>query len=206
MHELARIYAENPAMPDYARAYFERLHGLLTQLDLEALTRIAEVMDTARRTGHRVYFIANGGSAAIASHWVNDLVAGGHIDGEPNFRALCLSDNGASVTALGNDAGYDEIFIRQLEVHLEAGDVVFAMSVSGNSENIVRAVKWARDNGATTIGLCGFDGGRLKDTAEIPLLAAATPDEYGTVEDCFSVLEHVLATFLTQQRGKGLHH
>lgn len=191
---------------DYNRAYFEHLHALLMGLDRDAIARIAGVMDEAVRAGRRLFFIANGGSAAIASHWVNDLVAGAFQESGENFKAFCLSDNVASVTAIGNDSGYDNVFLNQLKVHLEPGDVVYAMSVSGNSENIVRAVAWARTRGARTIALCGFDGGRLLQTAEFCLHIPASRDEYGPVEDAFSVLEHVLSGWLTMRRGKRLHH
>jgi D-sedoheptulose 7-phosphate isomerase len=93
-----------------------------------------------------------------------------------------------------------------LRTCLEAGDVVYAMSVSGNSENIIRAMDYAKEVGATRIGLCGFNGGRLKDHCDICLHIPTEPDEYGPVEDIFAIMDHIVTGHLTMKRGKRLHH
>lgn len=204
--QLAQMYEAAASPQDYARRYAQHLSSLLEQLDFDAVAEIIEIFTRASLEKKFIYFIANGGSAAVASHWVNDLVAGSYIEGRPNFRALCLADNVESVTALGNDAGYDNIFLNQLKVNMDPGDVVFAMSVSGNSENIIRAVDWANQHGATTIGICGFEGGRLKNRCDVTLHIQATPDEYGPVEDIFGILDHMVTGYLTMRRGKKLHH
>ena len=111
-----------------------------------------------------------------------------------------------SVTAIGNDSAFEDIFEMQLRGRVGAGDVVYAMSVSGNSENLVRALEHARGAGATTIGICGIDGGRMKGRCDIVLHIPTTPDEYGPVEDIFSVLDHMIATYLAMRRGRALHH
>lgn len=206
MHTLARLFAEAESPADYARRYAAHLDGLLRALDYAAVARIGDAIEAASRVGAVVYFAANGGSAATAAHWVNDLVAGAYQPGGAGFRAVCLADNLATVTALGNDAGYGNIFARQLEVMLRPGDALVAMSVSGNSENIVRAVDCARERGATTIGIAGMDGGRLAGRCDINLHIPSTADEYGPVEDCFAVIEHMVTGYLTMRRGKPLHH
>ena len=206
MYRLAQLFDEAASPEDYAKRYLARLAEVLQTLDTAAIARIIDVMDTATRNGKTLYFLANGGSAAVASHWVNDLVAGGYQEGVPPFKAFCLCDNVESVTAIANDSGFDNIFSYQLRTCLQPGDVVYAMSVSGNSENVIRAVDYAKEVGATTIGICGFGGGRLKDRCDITVHAGTTPDEYGPVEDMFAILDHVVTGYLTMQRGKKLHH
>ena len=206
MHTLARIFDQTSSPAEYARAYAGRLAACIDTIDQDMFTRIAETLDQVSEAGRTLYFIANGGSAATASHWVNDLVAGGYQEGASCFKAFCLTDNVASVTAIGNDSGYDNIFSYQLRTCLQAGDVVYAMSVSGNSENIIRGLDYAKQVGATTIGICGMDGGRMKARCDLVLHIPTTADEYGPVEDCFGVVEHMLATYLTMKRGKRLHH
>lgn len=206
MHTLAQFFSESQSMADYVRKYCTRLSELLAALDTAAVEQIMEHIDRASLDDRAVFFIANGGSAAVASHWVNDLVAGSYVEGQPPFRAYALADNIASVTALGNDAGFVHIFEHQLRVDMRPGDVVFAMSVSGNSENVIRAMQYARANGARTIGVCGFDGGRLKGLCDVTLHIPTTPDEYGPVEDIFGVVDHLITGYLTMKRGKRLHH
>ena len=206
MHQLAQLFQQADSTEAYLRRYTERLSELLGQLDLPVVAKIIEVFDRACKERKSIYLIANGGSAAVASHWVNDLVAGGYVEGQPSFKAFCLADNVESVTALGNDAGFDDIFALQLKTRMEPGDVVYAMSVSGNSENIIRAMELARAQGGTTIGICGFDGGRLKDACDIALVIETTKDEYGPVEDIFGILDHLVTGYLTMKRGKWLHH
>lgn len=206
MHKLAELFEKSDSMQRYARGYCARLAEVLDQVDVEAIARTADVLDTAAREARTIYLIANGGSAAVASHMVNDLVVGSFVEGQPPFRVFCLTDNAASVTALSNDAAFDEIFVHQLRVHLAAGDVVLAMSASGNSENILRGVAYARSVKAMTIGWCGFDGGRLAQACDIVVHVPATPDEYGPVEDAFGVLSHMISGYLSMKRGKTLHH
>ena len=206
MYRLAELFAASGSVAEYARGYAGRLDEVLRQLDFEAVARVVDRIDEAFRAGRRLYVIANGGSAGVAAHIVNDLVAGGYAEDAPPFRVLCLSDNVPSVTALANDAGYDDIFERQLRVHLEPEDVVLAMSVSGNSENVLRAVAFARSRGATAIGWCGFDGGRLLNACDLAVHVPATKDEYGPVEDAFAVLGHIVCGHITMRYGKRLHH
>ncbi len=206
MHKLAQIFDEATSIQDYTDKYLARLIELLQGLDRAVIEQIIEAVDGAFATGNTLYLMANGGSAAAASHLVNDLVAGGYVEGQAPMRAFCLSDNTETVTALANDAGYDNIFVNQLKVHLRPGDVVLAMSVSGNSENVIRAIDYANENGAVTIAYCGFEGGRLSKNSQIALHALTTKDEYGPVEDIFAIMVHLLGTYLSMRRGKKLHH
>lgn len=206
MNTLAQLYQNAASAQDYAQRYVEHLTRLLNAWDRDAIAAIIEAFEETSQAGRTIYFIANGGSAAAATHWVNDLVAGAYQPGQPGFRCVSLADNTATVTAIGNDAGFDNLFVRQLEVMMQPGDLVYAMSVSGNSENIIRAIDYAKAHGAKTIGIAGMSGGRLNGRCDINLHLAATADEYGPVEDGFAILEHVVSGYLTMRRGKWLHH
>lgn len=206
MYKMQEIYKASSGPADYARRYCAHMAEVLSKLDVEAVARAIEAMERTSANGRTMYFIANGGSAATASHFVNDFVAGSYVEGAPKLRAFCLTDNAASITALANDVGYEDIFAWQLKVNMVPGDLVYAMSVSGNSENIVRAVDYARANGATTVGISGFDGGRLAKAAEISVVIPSTKDEYGPVEDVFNVLDHIIIGYIAMHRGKWLHH
>ncbi|HOC70771.1 MAG TPA: SIS domain-containing protein [Candidatus Hydrogenedentes bacterium] len=206
MNKIAEIYAKADSFASYAQMYGARLSEVLESLDGKALTRAMETFEAARANRKAIYILGNGGSAALASHLVNDLVAGAYLEGRPAFRAFALSDNISTITALANDCGYENIFLHHLKVHLEPGDVVLAMSVSGNSPNILRALTYARSHGAATIGMCGFTGGKMAGLCDILIHAETTADEYGPVEDVFGILGHMLSGYLAMKQGKALNH
>ena len=206
MNYMAELFKGSADFPEYSIGYFRRMAEFFAQVELDAVRRAAEALDKARAEGAAIYFIANGGSAAIASHWVNDLLVGAQLGDNPGFRAYCPTDNSASVTAIGNDSCFENIFAAQLRVQLKPGDVVYAMSVSGNSENIIRGVQAAIDKGAITIGVAGMTGGRLLPLCDIGIPLPSTSDEYGPVEDMFSILEHLIAGWLTMKGGKMMYH
>lgn len=206
MNKLAELHGAAPSVQDYIQAYTNRLTELLEGLDRDAIAATIDAIEQCSQRGNTLFSMANGGSAATASHLVNDLVAGCYLDDKPKLCTMCLTDNAATVTALGNDAGFDHIFAHQLRVHLRPGDVVLAMSVSGNSENLIQAVDYANAHGATTIAYAGFDGGRLAKKCDIAVVIPTTKDEYGPVEDIFNILGHIVITHIAMSRGKYLHH
>ncbi len=206
MYKIAELFSRATSFQEYARLYNARLAEVLDGLDLDALARAADILDEARASGKALFIIGNGGSAAAAAHLVNDLIAGAYLEGAPAFRAFSLSDNVSTLTALANDSGYESVFVHQLKVQMRPGDVVLAMSVSGNSPNVLRAVEYARAQGGTTIGMCGFAGGKLKPLCDVALLVETTLDEYGPVEDAFAILGHILSGYLAMKQGKQLHH
>jgi D-sedoheptulose 7-phosphate isomerase len=206
LYKLAEMHAAAPTVQEYIQSYTNRLHELLNIIDKDAIAATIDAIEQCSQRGNTLFSMANGGSAASASHLVNDLVAGCYLDDRAKLRTLCLSDNVATVTALGNDAGFDHIFSHQLRVHMRPGDVVLAMSVSGNSENLIQAVDYANANGATTIAYAGFDGGRLAKKCQISVVIPTTKDEYGPVEDVFNILGHIVITYIAMSRGKYLHH
>jgi D-sedoheptulose 7-phosphate isomerase len=206
LYKLAEIHGAATSAQDYFQSYADHLTKLMNLLDKDAIAATIQAIEECSQRGNTLFSMANGGSAASASHLVNDLVAGCFLEDQPRLRTLCLTDNAATVTALGNDAGFDHIFSHQLRVHMRPGDVVLAMSVSGNSENLIQAIDYANENGATTIGYAGFDGGRLAERCKISVVIPSTKDEYGPVEDIFNILGHVVITYIAMSRGKYLHH
>lgn len=205
MHQLETIYRRAAGADQYASSYFARMGEVMGAIDPETVARAVEMIEQTAAAGRTIFLLANGGSAAVASHFVNDAVCGAWVDGASPIRAFALADNVESITALANDYGYDGIFTGQLRMLMREGDLVLALSVSGNSQNLVSAVEWANANGGRTMAWTGFDGGRLSKAAQFSLNMPTTADEYGPVEDMFSILEHVVMTWLAMKRGRKLH-
>lgn len=174
-------------------ATLSRTKKLLEELDVVALERfIKTIIETSNADGC-LYICGNGGSAATASHMVNDLTVG--CGAALGLRSVALSDATASITAISNDFGYDQIFSRQLEVMARPDDVVCVISCSGNSPNLVRAVEWAKTRGIKTFGLLGFDGGKLSTLLDDFLLVATDEKDYGSVESLHMVIDHILMDY-----------
>jgi D-sedoheptulose 7-phosphate isomerase len=188
------LFARHPDGQGYARGYLDYLTEVLAALDAAEISAFADTLMEARERGARIFFIGNGGSAATASHFVNDLTKTPTPD-RP-FRALSLTENVALLTALANDYGYEHVFRHQLETLMGSGDVVVAISASGNSPNIVSAIEYANAHGATTIGLTGFDGGRLRQIADVCVHAPTNHGEYGPAEDVHMILDHLVTSYL----------
>ncbi len=193
MNNIDRFFSQDAAT--FARAYIEYLTGVLRAIDPDAIARFAEILLDARERGATVYFVGNGGSAATASHFANDLAIGTNSYEKP-FRVVSLTDNQAIITAIGNDFGYDEIFLRQFQVLAKDGDVLVGISASGNSPNLVKVFDYARGRGIKTIAITAFDGGKLKTIADESVHVPTAPKEYGPAEDAHMVLDHLLGAYL----------
>ena len=150
---------------------------------------------SARESGSTIFFIGNGGSAATASHFANDLSFGTNQYKKP-FKVMSLADNLPVLTALGNDYGYDEIFIRQLKIYAKRGDVLVGISASGNSQNVIKAFEYASTYEITTISLTAFDGGILKETSDYNIHIPTDEKEYGPAEDLHMILDHLVGNYL----------
>jgi D-sedoheptulose 7-phosphate isomerase len=167
---------------------------------MNALERIVQHLRHARDSGATIYVAGNGGSAATASHWVNDLGKATKLPGRAPMRVMSLSDNISWLTALANDEGYERVFSGQLENFARAGDVLIVISASGNSPNLVEAVELAGKRGMVTIGFLGFDGGALKNKVEEYLWLRTEKGAYGLVESGHALLCHVLTDCLSLER------
>jgi D-sedoheptulose 7-phosphate isomerase len=184
-----------------AAEYVQASIILLNQIDLEAIERVVRILRTTRDSGATVYIAGNGGSAATASHWANDLGKATKASGQMAMRVMSLSDNVSWLTALANDEGYERVFAGQLENFAQPGDTLVVISASGNSPNLVRAVELARDRGVVTVAFLGFDGGVLKNQVDDYLWFRTERGAYGLVESAHSLLCHILTTCLMQPQA-----
>lgn len=190
----------SPNAATFAEAYLAYLKGVLDGIEVAAVAHFIDTLLAARARGATVFFIGNGGSAATASHFANDLSFGTN-DYERPFRVVSLTDNVPVLTALSNDFGYDEIFVRQLRVHGKEGDVLVAISASGQSPNLLKAFKFAAQAGIRTVAITGFDGGELRQMADESIHVATGPKEYGPAEDAHMVLDHLIYSYLRRAVG-----
>jgi histidinol-phosphate phosphatase family protein len=179
--------------------YLTNLGDVLAALPREPIAAIAEALLEAAEADRTVYSFGNGGSAATASHLVCDLVRTSTVPGHPSLRAVALSDNVPMLTAISNDLSYEEAFAEQVRLLARVGDVVFAISASGNSPNVIKGVTAARELGATIIGVTGFGGGQLRTLSDICLVVPS--HEYGPVEDVHMVVVHAVTAALRAMRG-----
>jgi D-sedoheptulose 7-phosphate isomerase len=197
MNNLERLFRESGDAAAFADGYLNYLSGLLKRLDRKAVAAFVEELERAREEQATVFIVGNGGSAATASHMANDFGVGTRaaVGGRP-FRVLALTDNVATMTAIGNDEGYEHLFVSQLRIHYRQGDRLVAISASGNSPNVVAAAEWVKGQGGRVIGLTGFDGGTLKPLCDIAIHAETPKGEYGPVEDVHMILDHLIYTWL----------
>lgn len=182
----------------YLEEYAEKLEAALKAVDCQALNRARLLIEGAAAAGDRIFAVGNGGSAAIADHLCCDWVKGTHHDSHPTLDTLSLSANTALYSAIANDCGFEKVFSTQLRFFAKKGDVLIAISSSGNSPNIIAAVEAAHTQGLSTIGLSGFGGGKLKEVAHVSL--HVTANNYGIVEDAHQALCHVLAQYIASGR------
>lgn len=193
LNNIDRLYTPNPA--EFADAYLEYVQLVLQKISRAEIGRFIATLLDARARGATVFFIGNGGSAATASHFANDLAYGTNEYQQP-FRVLSLTDNVPVLTALGNDFGYEDIFVRQLRVLGKKGDVLVAISASGNSPNLLKAMEFAREAGIKTVALTAFDGGKMKLMADQGIHVPTDSKEYGPAEDAHMVLDHLVGAYL----------
>jgi D-sedoheptulose 7-phosphate isomerase len=188
--------AKYPDIAAYWLDYTRHLSAAAGSVRAERLAAAAQVLDKAYRSGASVYVCGNGGSAAISNHLVCDHLKGTQTDTNLQPRVVSLSSTIETITAIANDIGYDDIFVYQLRTLARPGDTLITVSSSGDSENIVRAAQWAKDNGVAVIAMTGFDGGRSAALSDVNL--HVTGDNYGVIEDIHQSLMHVLSQYLRQ--------
>ena len=193
MNNIDRIFTKDPVA--FAGAYLEYLKSMLSRIDNSEIGRFIETLLDARKRVATIFFIGNGGSAATASHFANDLAYGTNDYDQP-FRAISLADNVPVLTALGNDFGYEDIFLRQLQVLAKKGDVLVGISASGNSANLVKAFDYALSVDIKTVAITAFDGGKIKTLANEGIHVPTEPQEYGPAEDAHMVLDHLVSAYL----------
>ncbi|MCP4977332.1 MAG: SIS domain-containing protein [Maribacter sp.] len=172
-------------------SYIENLKYSLDKLNTDSIDRIVDILWSAYLDDKQIFIMGNGGSASTASHFACDLGKGTIVEGKKRLRVLSINDNMALVTALSNDINYEEIFKEQLESLVNPGDVVIAITASGDSPNILKAIECAKKNNAITIGLIGFEGSRLKPKVDESIVVNS--ENYGQIEDIHLVLVHMIS-------------
>jgi len=177
--------------------YLKGLHSCLEEITEKDITEIVDIIMKAYAKGRKIVFMGNGGSATTASHFARDISIGTAVEGKPRLRAISLADNVAIITSLANDIDYNAIFKEQLVGQLDEGDVVIGISASGNSPNVLEAVKYARNAGAVTVGFIGFGGGKLKGLVDKSIVLSSR--DYGHVEDTHLVLDHIFTCLLKEK-------
>jgi len=186
-------------MDAFFRHYITTLQDVLDQLPLDEMKRVVEEILAAGERGSTIFILGNGGSAATASHFACDLAKGTQQPGQRPFRVIALTDNVPLITAWGNDTAYDRIFAEQLRPLVQPDDLVIGISGSGNSPNVLEAMRVARNGGARTIGWTGFRGGKIKDRVDVCVTVPSHSMEQ--IEDAHLILEHAVCTTLRKVRA-----
>lgn len=179
---------------NHSQKYINDLQLTLSRLPINLIEQVITLLHDARLRNRQVFIMGNGGSASTASHFVCDLGKNTRRAGWPNFRVIGLTDNMAMFSALANDEGYENVFAQQLASFVQPGDIVIGISTSGNSANVVNAIKLANNMGAKTVGFTGFDCGRLGPLVDINLHVPSNSIEQ--VEDIHLMLEHLICSAL----------
>jgi len=175
--------------------YITDLNNTITQIPLDIIDEIILTLNRARLEGKQIFVMGNGGSASTASHFVCDLAKNTRNSSLPHFRVIGLTDNMATFSAYANDEGYENVFRQQLDNLLNPGDLVIAISASGNSPNVLEGVKLANDRGAITIGFTGMTGGELKNLARMVVHIPSM--RITQVEDVHLILQHMICSAIS---------
>lgn len=184
------------------RTYFARSTGVVRNLPFAMIERVAEVLHQTYKAGRSMFLLGNGGSASLASHFACDLAKGTALPDKlaKRFRALSLTDNLALMTAWANDTSYEQVFAEQLRNFVQPGDVVFGISGSGRSANVLLALRAAREAGAVTVGLSGFEGGKLPEVCDLCIVIPS--NNMQIVEDLHLAVTHALFTVVRDRIHK----
>lgn len=188
--------AEKEMFMNAYQQYVGDIQQTLEALPWPAIQRVVDLLHEARMQGKQVFVMGNGGSAATASHMACDLNKNTVAPDYPRFRVIALTDNMAIFSACANDFQYEDVFAEQLANFVQAGDVVVAISASGNSNNVLKAIKLARARRATTIGWSGYDGGKLAALVDVPVVIPSRSIEQ--IEDIHLILQHMVTVALRQ--------
>lgn len=186
---------------DGSRHYFAEMAALLGRLDHDAIDRFGDLLFQCWESDRQVLVMGNGGSASTASHYVTDLVKTASVPGVRRLRTLSVTDNPGLTTAIGNDIAYEDTFLFPLEAYGRDGDLLIAISGSGNSPNIVKAVRFAKEHGIEVAALTGFDGGAIGRLADLHVNVPS--DNYGLVEDLHLSIGHMIGQGLRARIARG---
>jgi len=194
--QLSATNLQTARMKEIFNSYIDGLKNCLKEIEQQDIVGIAYLIYQAYKMGNQIFIFGNGGSAATASHMACDLKKGAIIPGKPRLKVTSLTDNVSLITALSNDNGYESVFFEQLYSQVEEGDVVVAISCSGNSPNVIKAVEYAKNCGATVVAFTAFGGGQLLLKSDRCINLSTT--DYGQGEDIAVSIEHILAAMIKE--------
>lgn len=176
----------------YIQQYLDEIGDILQRLPQEQIAQVIKILRQTRADRKQIFLIGNGGSAATASHFANDLIKATVAEGKPRMKAIALTDNVPVMLAYANDCGYETIFVEQLDALAEPGDLLIAFSGSGRSPNVIKTLDLARERGLTTVGITGRDGGQMPEWCDVCLIAPCEP--MVQIEDVHVVLTHLISS------------
>jgi len=182
----------------YLTDYIKRLNDILNSIEAEDLEKVISSIVTAFKNDNTVYVVGNGGSAATASHMQADFSFFVRYFTKFRPKIVALTDNVPIITAVGNDTSFENIFIEQMRGRFCEGDVLIAISASGNSMNLVKAAEYANERKGTSIAFVGFKGGKLKEVSGIAIYTPNKTGDYGPIEDVHMILNHVIVNYLSK--------
>ena len=183
----------------FPERYKSDIHKAIDTIDLEKVGQAIEVLSQAREENRHIFVCGNGGSASTASHFVCDMVKGASFNRSRRFRMMALNDSLATLTAYSNDVHYECVFVEQLKNFAQAGDVVLAISGSGNSPNVLRAIEYANEIGCRTIALTGRNGGKLGPLAELNI--QVSNPHMGRIEDGHLIVMHMICYYFMDEEA-----
>jgi D-sedoheptulose 7-phosphate isomerase len=182
---------------NYLSDYSSQLQDTIACLNLSGIQKAISWLEDARDTGRTIFVCGNGGSASTASHFACDIVKGASYQRDTRFRIMALTDSLPTLTAYSNDVGYEHVFVEQLRNFAKPGDVVLAISGSGNSPNVVSAVDYANSTGCKTISLTGRDGGKLGALSQLDIRVPVP--HMGRIEDAHMIVCHMMAYYFMEK-------
>ena len=181
---------------NFLKSYKEKSLAALEKIAENEVAQLIELLSAAREAGRQIFLCGNGGSAATASHFANDLGKGASWGQDKRFRVLALTDNVSWITALANDTDYSQIFVEQLKNYARPEDLLIAFSGSGNSPNVLEVVQWANQNSMLTVGITGRPGGKLGELARYPVFVESS--HMGHIEEGHFLIQHLVGYYFME--------
>jgi D-sedoheptulose 7-phosphate isomerase len=185
---------------NYVANYLAKVKEAIDLVDASKIETLISWLSETRAANQTIFTMGNGGSSSTASHWVNDLVKGASYEKNVRFKVMCLNDSVATLTAYSNDVSYDQALVEPLKNFLEKEDLVIAISGSGNSNNVIQAIEYAKSIGARTVGLTGRDGGKLGSLVDLEI--RVTEPNMGRIEDVHMMITHAVSWSFIENEGK----
>ena len=187
----------------FSQSYLRELKDLLDIFPHEQFEDVVECLMDAYEKHRMIFVMGNGGSGATASHFACDINKGTCLSLNKKFRVSCLNDNISAVLAYANDLSFEDIFVEQMKNFFRPGDIVIGISGSGNSANVLKAINYASENGGRTIGFCGYEGGKLGEMVELPLIIKSK--DMQKIEDLHMIIVHMLMQALSKTISENGH-